>query len=157
MISPLNDGFLRGFLRAYFLISFLFISLVGSQVCKCANKLRVSRGSYISVIEMTGWLQLPEILKGIWRLRRLPGGLWFGLLMAAVGICSVISDLATSALVTKQWLPSRCKFEKGLVFNANANTYSSPPPNEASFRTAGNSQMNRYGIIYQNMIDVTDI
>ncbi|KAF8857450.1 hypothetical protein BDZ45DRAFT_744396 [Acephala macrosclerotiorum] len=159
MISPLNDGFLRGFLRVYFLISFLSINLVGSQVCKCANKLRVSRGNYIKVIEMTGLLRLPEILKGIWRLRRLPGGLWSGLLMAAVGICSVISDLATSALVTKQWLPSRCKFDQGLVVNGNKSIYASPPPNEAGSRTARDSQLNSdsnggdIGIYYKSNTD----
>jgi hypothetical protein len=143
MISNLNDSFLRSLLRVYFLFAFLVIGLAGSQVCKCFNKLKVMKGRQVSLVEMTGWLKFSEIMISVWKLRRFPGGLLLGLLMLTASVLALVSDLATSALVSRQYLPSRCAFTNGLVINTGVDSYISPPPNEAGARLASNAQITR--------------
>ncbi|CZR68958.1 uncharacterized protein PAC_18859 [Phialocephala subalpina] len=142
VIVPINDSLLRGFLRVYFLIAFFAIGFLGGHVSKGVNKLKVSSGKQIKMIEMTGWLQFADILKSLWFVRRLPGGVLLGLLMLLASIGAVVSDVATSAFVDKQMLPSRCAFHRGLVIDANSPSYEAPPPNGAGARMAEDSQLN---------------
>jgi hypothetical protein len=84
-----NDGVLGGPIRAvfrvYFLISFLLLGLVGSQVVKCVNKVRLLRGQSLTMVQMTGWFRSTDIAKCLIKMRRLPGGPLPGSFMVVAG------------------------------------------------------------------------
>ncbi|TVY71274.1 hypothetical protein LSUE1_G007711, partial [Lachnellula suecica] len=105
MISPLSSSYLRALLRIYFIAALLVLGLVGSQCCKCANKLKLLRGKSVIVIHMTGWLSLSEIAKGIWSLRRMPGGPLLGPMMLTAAIVAFVADITTEYLGLYGHLP----------------------------------------------------
>jgi hypothetical protein len=103
MLSPLDSSFLRGLLRVYFVLAFIVIGLIGSQCCKCSVKVGLSHGRSIKLNRMTGWIGGPSLIKAIWQLRRLPGGVFFGLLMIVTSIVTLVADFATSTLVYRKF------------------------------------------------------
>lgn len=158
MISELDSSFLRGLLRVYFILAFIILGLIGSQCCKSSVKLGLLHGQSIRLNKMTGWISGPSLIKAIWQLRRLPGGVFFGLLMITASIMTLVADFATSTLVYRKIIflsasqkltdpcaietnvYDRCNFDMGLVIDHTKEWWIVPPPNSAAAVVASTAQ-----------------
>lgn len=140
-------GPIRTVFRVYFLISFLLLGLVGSQVVKCVNKVRLLRGQSLTMAQMTGWFRSTDIVKCLIKIRRLPGGPLLGSFMVLAAVLAPVADLLTSALITLKRGNGRCIFETGLVVDISAMTWAIPPPNGYAALVAQNAQLARYSIL----------
>ena len=107
MISQLDSSFLRGLLRVYFVLAFILLGIIGSQATKCTVKVALQRGRAVKLNKMTGWISGPSLIKAIWQLRRLPGGVIFGLIMIVASVTTLVADFATSTLVYREF-PAPC-------------------------------------------------
>jgi hypothetical protein len=100
---------------------------------------------WISFVErnlMTGWLRPMDIVTCIWKLKRLPGGVWLGLVMIITTLLSVSADLTVTAFVVPVLASGECLFTYGLVMNwQTQEVFSSPPPNGYPALIASNVQI----------------
>lgn len=105
-----------------------------------SRKLDLVHRRSVNLNEMTGWIRGADLWQGIYKLRRLPGGLWIGMIMVSASVMSLVADLATSTLVYRKEIPSRCLFTRGLVVYPNS-TWTEPPPQERPAVVASNAQI----------------
>jgi hypothetical protein len=148
------DGLIRGAFHVYFLISFLMLALVGSQLVKCVNKVRLLRGQSLSVAQMTGWFHSTDIVKCLFKMRRLPGGPMLGSFMVFAAVIAPVANILTGVLVTKNPGYSRCNFETGLVVDISAMTWAYPPANGYAALIAQNAQLSRYSSIFPSSVKI---
>ena len=141
MLSALSNTFLRALLRVYFVGAFALIALIGAQCCKCSAKLHLLNGRSVRLVEMTGWVRGPDIAQAVWKLRRLPGGVWLGTVMIAASVVSLVADLASSTLVYERDIVSRCLFGQGLVVESSKSSWGTPPPNSKASLIVSNAQI----------------
>jgi hypothetical protein len=142
MLWTIDSGVLRLVLRVYFIIFITLLSLIGSQCCKCAAKVDLLQGKNVDLNRMTGWLRLSDILTCIWKLRRLPGGLWLGLVMIITALLSTAADLTVALLVVPVDGLGECIFTEGLVMNwETPEAFNRPPPNGFPALIATNVQI----------------
>ncbi|KAH6669343.1 hypothetical protein B0J14DRAFT_672252 [Halenospora varia] len=140
MYTTISNTLLRGALRIYFVGTFLLIGLLGAACLKCSNRLALNRGRPVAILKTTGWLRFTDLLKTLYSLHRLPGGLLYGPLMLLASITSLAADLASSTLVYQQYTYDRCTFGNGLVVNASSMNWEVPPFNSRAQLVAASSQ-----------------
>jgi hypothetical protein len=128
--SSIDASYLRRVLRAYFISALFLLGILGRQCCKVATKVDLLQGETVSINRMTGWLQARDVAVVLWKLRRLPGGVWLGLMMIVPSILTLTVDLAVTGLVKPVTLPDY-PFTEGLVldWSNNVETFYVPPPN----------------------------
>jgi hypothetical protein len=146
VFSDIDSGLLRGGLRVYFICTLTILGLVGSQCCKCAAKLDLINGNTVKLHRMTGWVRARDAITCIWKLRRLPGGWWLGLMMVLAGILTLVADLTVAFLVRSEYRHVFCPFGQGLVTDwaANSETFISPPRNGYPALVASNAQITSF-------------
>jgi hypothetical protein len=149
--SRISAGHLRIALRVYFISALFLLGTIGRQCCKLAAKVDLLQGETVSINRMTGWLQARDVAVVLWKLRRLPGGVWLGLMMIVSSILTLTADLAVTGLVQPVTLPDLCPFEEGLVldWSDNIEQFYAPPPNGYPALIAANVQ------IYSNLWNKT--
>ncbi|KAH8679892.1 hypothetical protein BGZ60DRAFT_561402 [Tricladium varicosporioides] len=140
MYTTISSTLLRGALRIYFVGAFLLIGLLGAACLKCSNRLALNRGRSVAILKTTGWLRFTDLLRTIYSLHRLPGGLLYGPLMLLASITSLTADLASSTLVYQQYTYDRCIFGSGLVVNTTSMNWKFPPFNSRAQVIATSSQ-----------------
>jgi hypothetical protein len=159
MYSEVEQSHLRYALRVYFIVGMFVLAIIGSQCCNAAAKLDLLRGKPVPLYQMTGWLHPKETFWCIWKLKRLPGGLWLGLMMCVASLVTIagkspghtlryeclgdvqfhlrenglthifVADFATNSVKAVPTM-GRCKFNQGLVVDFDQNkTVFSTPPN----------------------------
>jgi hypothetical protein len=142
MLWPLDSNVLRVVLRIYFITIITLLGLIGSECCKCAAKVDLLRGKNVKLNRMTGWLRPIDILSCIWRLKRLPGGLWLGIVMIITTLLSLTADLTVALLVVPVLTPGQCLFTIGLVMDwQTTEGFVAPPPNGYPALIASNVQI----------------
>ena len=141
--SRIDASYLRIVLRVYFISALFVLGTLGRQCCKLATKVDLLQGETVSINRMTGWLQARDVAVVVWKLRRLPGGVWLGLMMIASSILTLTADLAVTGLVKPVMLPDLCPFTEGLVldWSDNAESFYAPPPNGYPALIAANVQV----------------
>ncbi|KAN0098225.1 hypothetical protein V8E51_013888 [Hyaloscypha variabilis] len=132
---------LRTLFRMYFIIVLFFLSIIGRQVAKCAAKVELLKGNPVSLHRMTGWLHANDIGIVIWKLHRLPGGWWLGLMMIITSIITIMSDLLVTRLINPLLSPALCPFSTGLIMNWDSLTWSVPPTDGYPALVAANAQI----------------
>ncbi|PMD31984.1 hypothetical protein L207DRAFT_518878 [Hyaloscypha variabilis F] len=140
--STIDPGLFRIALRIYFISALFLLGTIGRQCCKLATKVDLLQGHTVSINRMTGWLQARDVAIVLWKLRRLPGGVWLGFMMIITSLLTLTSDLAVTGLVKPVSLPDLCPFTEGLVLDwgTNVETFSAPPPNGYPALIAANVQ-----------------
>jgi len=141
--STIDPGLFRIALRVYFISALFLLGTIGRQCCKLAAKVDLLQGQTVSINRMTGWLQARDVTIVLWKLRRLPGGVWLGLMMIITSILTLTADLAVTGLVKPVNLPALCPFTSGLVldWSTDVETFSAPPPNGYPALVAANAQV----------------
>jgi hypothetical protein len=128
-------------LRIYFITVLTLLGLIGSECCKCVAKVDLLRGKKVKLHLMTGWLRPIDIVTCIWKLKRLPGGVWLGIVMIITTLLSVSADLTVTAFVVPVLAPGECLFTTGLVMNwQTPEDFFSPPPQGYPALIASNAQ-----------------
>jgi hypothetical protein len=127
----------------YFISTLFLLGTIGRQCCKLAAKVDLLQGETVSINRMTGWLQARDVAAVVWKLRRLPGGAWLGLMMIVSSILTLTADLAVTGLVKPVTVPDLCTFKEGLVLNWSdgAEKFSVPPANAYPALIATNVQI----------------
>jgi hypothetical protein len=142
MLSDIDNGILRLVLRLYFIVTMTLLGLIGRQCCKLSANLDLVRGQSVKLHRMTGWLQLRDVAICLWKLRRLPGGWWLGLMMIIGSVLTLAADLAVARLVYPGYVPGYCAFTKGLVMDwTDKAGYNEPPSNGYPALIASNAQI----------------
>jgi hypothetical protein len=145
MLTYIDNSFLRLALRIYFIGTLTLLGLIGSQCCKLAANLDLLNGHSVRLHRMTGWLQARDVVACLWKLRRLPGGLWLGLMMVIASILTLTADLAVALLVHQTEQQGLCDFDTGLVVDwIDPETFIAPPPNGYAALIASNAQIFSY-------------
>lgn len=143
LYSDRDDGAVRVAFRIYFICTLALLGLIGSQCCKCAAKLDLLHGKTVKIHRMTGWVRARDVLICLWKMHRLPGGWWLGLMMVTASFLTLTADLAVNALVRQQWRTDQCYFTQGLVVDwHNTETFSAPPANGYPALIVSNAQIN---------------
>lgn len=141
MLSDINNGLLRLALRIYFIGTMTLLGIIGRQCCKYSAKLDLIKGKSVNLHRMTGWLQLRDIVICLWKLRRLPGGWWLGLMMIVGSVLTLAADLTVARLVYPGYVRGLCLFKRGLVMDwTDEAGYNSPPSNGYPALIASNAQ-----------------
>ncbi|KAE9362942.1 hypothetical protein N431DRAFT_489904 [Stipitochalara longipes BDJ] len=140
--STIDPGLFRIVLRVYFISTLFLLGAIGRQCCKLAAKVDLLQGQTVSINRMTGWLQARDVAIVLWKLRRLPGGAWLGLMMIITSILTLTADLAVTGLVKPVNLPDLCPFTDGLIldWSSDVETFYAPPPNGYPALIAANVQ-----------------
>lgn len=115
LLLVVESSYIRLGLRVYFTVAIVLIGLLGDQCLALRTQRNLGAGKQIPLTAMTGWLTNMSLLSAIAGFRRLPGGIFFGIVMITCTILSLLSDLAVSGLVRTVNIPSRCPFGTGLV------------------------------------------
>ena len=124
MYLDIDSGIVRFALRVYFMILLFIIALLGDKCLSLRTKINLLRGRPVTVTSMTGWLRGAQLLKGMYQLRRVPGGMLGGFMLLSA-IIALLADLAVSAFVVTSNQQSRCDFTKGLAMNTTTAEYPS--------------------------------
>jgi hypothetical protein len=140
--TDIDSGHLRAGLRIYFIATLTILGLVGSQCCKCAAKLDLVHGKTVKLHRMTGWVRARDVLMCLWKLKRLPGGWWLGLMMVIASVLTLVADLSVALMVRQTYKWDICEFTQGLIMDlSDKETYISPPSNGYPALLASNSQI----------------
>lgn len=125
--------------RIIFTALFLYLGFVGTLCNEFARKRQLLRNGRIRIIETAGWLGLGGLLDGLRNIRRIPNVKWW-LAMLAVGVLSLLTDFATTA-VQQEYINGFCEFGTGLVLAGNGSEFFNvPPSNGKPVFVANNAQ-----------------
>jgi hypothetical protein len=142
MLWVIESQVLRTVFRVYFITFITLLGLVGSQCCKCAAKVDLLRGKNVELHRMTGWLRLSDILTCIWKMKKLPGGVWLGTVMIITALLSTAADITVALLVVPVEGLGECPFTEGLVMNwETPEAFTQPPANGYPATIASNAQI----------------
>lgn len=148
LLLAIQSGYVRIAFRVYFTIGFILIGFL-ANICRARrNHWAIANGTQVPLPAMTGWLTNMSLLTAIWRLRRMPGGVWLGSLMVVCTVLSYLSDLAVSGLVRTVTVSGRCPFGTGLVVATSradlpdvTGLWEVPPTNGAPFFVVSQAQL----------------
>jgi hypothetical protein len=120
--SDIVDTHLRYALRVYFIAGMFVLAIIGNQCCKCAARLDLLKGRQVDLHRMTGWLHPKETIYCIWKLKRLPGGLWLGLMMIVASIVTIAGKFLSRESFSEDLLDTQSFFvaEQRLTVNVAA-------------------------------------
>lgn len=110
MYVDFDSSNVRLIIRAYFIISSVILGFIGGECCKNAVKMDLYRGNKVQLSRMTGWVSGFTFAASIWDLRKLPGGVFMGIVMFIGILIAPVADLAVSAFVSSVQVQSRCEF-----------------------------------------------
>jgi hypothetical protein len=128
MYVDFDSSKVRLIIRAYFIISSAILAFIGGECCKNTVKVDLYHGDKVQLSRMTGWVSGFTFATSIWDLRKLPGGVFMGIVMFIGILLAPAADLAVSAFVKSVQVPSRCEFGQGIVLNTTGPFVTDGPP-----------------------------
>lgn len=141
ILTDISSGNARLVLRVYFLIFVGLITWLADGVLQSRAQLKIIQHGSIRVHTALGWLQGFQLVKSVWELRQLPGGILGYSVMVILFALSKATDLLTAILVVQIEVESRCLFGQGLVLNTTGPFLTTAPPsNGMPYIVAHNAQ-----------------
>lgn len=140
--DAINDGYIRGIFKTYFLVLVIFIVAVGNWCIQLWVKHKLLRSQTVYLTQTLGWLHGPALAKTTFDIRKLPGG-WLGWLMLLVTTLDLIGEYGVAITVKSQLRTTKRLLPRGGIMNPDTLT-SQPSPNWEAFRWAADAQKNNY-------------
>jgi len=144
ILLSVDSGYVRLAFRIYFTV---VIALIGFFANMCLSRLSrrsIANGISRPLPAMSGWLSNMNLVYALFKLRSLPGGLWFGTLMILCSVLSLLSDFAVSGLIQTVNVHGRCSFGTGLIIPYSFSSdgwWLIPPFNGAPYLVVANAQI----------------
>ena len=107
----------RLFFRIFFNVASALITIVGNECLTSRARVKLARGHAVPLPQLTSWLSSYTALSAWQKLRALPGG-WLYPLMIFAYLLHLGSDYTTALLPTVS-VRDRCNFGTGLVVSSN--------------------------------------